>query len=53
MEGLMLTYFNSHRDYSSWFDVNDMALVALFALVSITLSVMQVMPKMTKYRQKP
>ena len=38
-----LTYFNVHRDYSSYFGDNYMTLVALFALVSVALSAMQVM----------
>jgi hypothetical protein len=43
MKLLGLTYFNIHRDYSSYFGDNYMALVALFALVSVALSAMQVM----------
>jgi len=38
-----LTYFNVHRDYSSYFGQNYTTLVALFALVSVALSAMQVM----------
>jgi len=38
-----LSYFNVYRDYSSYFGDNYMALVALFALVSVALSAMQVM----------
>lgn len=40
---LALQYFNVHRDYSSYFGDNYMVLVALFALVSVALSAMQVM----------
>lgn len=43
MKGLGLTYFNVHRDYSSYFSANYMTLVAFFALVSVALSAMQVM----------
>jgi len=38
---LALSYFNVHRDYSSYFGDNYMILVALFALVSVALSAMQ------------
>jgi len=40
---MALSYFNVHRDYSSYFGNNYMILVALFALVSVALSAMQVM----------
>jgi hypothetical protein len=40
---LGLSYFNVYRDHSSYFGDNHMTLVALFALVSVTLSAMQVM----------
>nr|POF20690.1 hypothetical protein CFP56_73507 [Quercus suber] len=40
---LGLAYFTIHRDYSSYFGDNYMTLVALFALVSVALSAMQVM----------
>jgi hypothetical protein len=40
---LALSYFNVHREYSSYFADNYMTLVALFALVSVALSAMQVM----------
>jgi hypothetical protein len=43
MKFLGLSYFNIHRDYSSYFGDNYMTLVALFALVSVALSAMQVM----------
>lgn len=43
MNLLALSYFNVHRDYSSYFGDNYMILVALFALVSVALSAMQVM----------
>jgi len=43
MKWLGLTYFNVYRDYSSYFGENYTALVALFALVSVALSAMQVM----------
>ena len=43
MKFLGLSYFNVHRDYSSYFGNNYMTLVALFALVSVALSAMQVM----------
>lgn len=43
MKFLALSYFNIHRDYSSYFGDNYMILVALFALVSVALSAMQVM----------
>jgi len=43
MKFLGLSYFNVHRDYSSYFGDNYMTLVALFALVSVALSAMQVM----------
>jgi hypothetical protein len=43
MKLLGLSYFNVHRDYSSYFGGNYMTLVALFALVSVALSAMQVM----------
>jgi len=43
MKCLGLTYFNVYRDYSSYFGDNYMTLVALFALVSVALSAMQVM----------
>ena len=46
MKGLGLTYFNVYRDYSSYFGENYTALVALFALVSVALSAMQVMTNM-------
>jgi hypothetical protein len=42
MKFLGLSYFNVHRDYSSYFGDNYMTLVALFALVSVALSAMQV-----------
>ena len=41
-----LTYFNVYRDYSSYFGENYTALFALFALVSVALSAMQVMTNM-------
>jgi hypothetical protein len=40
---LGLTYFNVHREYSSYFGDNYMTLITLFALVSVALSAMQVM----------
>lgn len=40
---LGLTYFNVYREYSSYFGENYTTLVALFALVSVALSAMQVM----------
>ncbi|KAG9663378.1 hypothetical protein KCU78_g1227, partial [Aureobasidium melanogenum] len=40
---LGLSYFNVHREYSSYFGDNYMTFVALFALVSVALSAMQVM----------
>lgn len=40
---MALSYFNVHRDYSSYFGDNYMILVGLFALVSVALSAMQVM----------
>jgi len=43
MEGLGLTYFTIDRDYTSYFGDNYMWLVALFGLVSVALSAMQVM----------
>lgn len=43
MKFLELSYFNVHRDYLSYFGDNYMTLVALFALVSVALSAMQVM----------
>jgi hypothetical protein len=43
MKFMALSYFNVHRDYSSYFGDNYMILVALFALVSVALSAMQVM----------
>lgn len=43
MRCLGLAYFNIYRDYSSYFGDNYMTLVALFALVSVALSAMQVM----------
>jgi hypothetical protein len=43
MEFLALSYFTVHREYSSYFGDNYMMLVALFALVSVALSAMQVM----------
>lgn len=43
MKLLGLSYFNIHRDYSSYFGTNYVTLVALFALVSVALSAMQVM----------
>ncbi|KAK5109058.1 hypothetical protein LTR85_003788 [Meristemomyces frigidus] len=43
MKCLGLAYFTVHRDYSSYFGDNYMTLVALFALVSVALSAMQVM----------
>lgn len=59
LKRLGLTYFNVYRDYSSYFGENYTALVALFALVSVALSAMQVMTsvegvpaeaKITSYR---
>lgn len=38
-----MTYFIIHREYWSYFSHNHMTLVALFALVSVGLSAMQVM----------
>jgi hypothetical protein len=43
MKLLGLSYFNVHRDYSSYFGGNYMTLVTVFALVSVALSAMQVM----------
>ncbi|KAK6429615.1 hypothetical protein LTR95_014237 [Oleoguttula sp. CCFEE 5521] len=43
MRCMGLTYFTVYRDYSSYFGDNYMTLVALFALVSVALSAMQVM----------
>jgi hypothetical protein len=43
LKQLGLTYFNVYRDYSSYFGQNYTTLVALFALVSVALSAMQVM----------
>lgn len=43
LQGLGLNYFNVHREYSSYFGDNYMALIALFALVSVALAAMQVM----------
>lgn len=43
LKWLGLAYFNVYRDYSSYFGENYTALVALFALVSVALSAMQVM----------
>lgn len=43
MQGLGLNYFNVHREYSSYFGDNHMALIAVFALVSVALAAMQVM----------
>lgn len=43
MKLLGLSYFNVHREYSGYFGGNYMTLVALFALVSVALSAMQVM----------
>jgi hypothetical protein len=43
MQGLGLNYFNVHREYSSYFGDNYMALIAVFALVSVALAAMQVM----------
>jgi hypothetical protein len=43
MKRLGLTYFSVYRDYSSYFGENYTTLVALFALVSVALSAMQVM----------
>jgi len=43
LKGLGLTYFNVYRDYSSYFGENYTTLIALFALVSVALSAMQVM----------
>jgi hypothetical protein len=42
MKGLGLAYFNVHRDYSSYFGKNYATLIALFALVSVALSAIQV-----------
>lgn len=50
MKCLGLAYFTIHRDYSSYFGDNYMTLVALFALVSVALSAMQVM---TAYDRLP
>nr|POF14121.1 hypothetical protein CFP56_03145 [Quercus suber] len=50
MKWLGLTYFTIHRDYSSYFGDNYMTLVALFALVSVALSAMQVI---TAYNPLP
>jgi hypothetical protein len=46
MKGLALAYFNVHRDYSSYYGENYTTLVALFALVSVALSGMQVITNM-------
>lgn len=46
MKGLGLAYFNVHRDYPSYFGENYTTLVALFALVSVALSAMQVITNM-------
>jgi hypothetical protein len=46
MKGLGLAYFNVHRDYSSYLGENYTTLVALFALVSVALSAMQVITNM-------
>lgn len=43
MKLLGMSYFNFHRDYSSYFGGNYMTLVTLLALVSVALSAMQVM----------
>ncbi|KAF2717533.1 hypothetical protein K431DRAFT_288490 [Polychaeton citri CBS 116435] len=43
MKRMGLTYFTIHRDYSSYFGDNYKTLAALFALVSVALSAMQVM----------
>lgn len=43
LKGFGLTYFNVYRDYLSYFGENYTSLVALFALVSVALSAMQVM----------
>lgn len=43
LKGLGLAYFTVHREYSSYFGANYYSLVALFALVSVALSAMQVM----------
>lgn len=43
LKGFGLTYFNVYRDYLSYFGENYTGLVALFALVSVALSAMQVM----------
>lgn len=43
MQGLGLNCFNVHREYSSYFGDNYMALIAVFALVSVALAAMQVM----------
>lgn len=43
VQGLGLNYFNVHREYSSYFGDNYMALIAVFALVSVALAAMQVM----------
>ena len=43
LKWLGLTYFNVQRDYSSYFGQNYTTLFALFALVSVALSAMQVM----------
>jgi len=43
MKWLGLAYFNVYRDYSSYFGQNYTTLIALFALVSVALSAMQVM----------
>jgi len=43
IKGFGLSYFAVHREYSSYFGDNYMALVTLFALVSVALSAMQVM----------
>jgi hypothetical protein len=42
LKGFGLTYFNVYRDYLSHFGENHTGLVALFALVSVALSAMQV-----------
>jgi hypothetical protein len=43
LKGFGLTYFSVYRDYLSYFGENYTGLVALFALVSVALSAMQVM----------
>jgi hypothetical protein len=46
MKGLGLAYINVHCDYSSYSGENYTTLVALFALVSVALSAMQVITNM-------